>query len=94
MIAADILITDYSAIAFDYSILSIHRTNNQYELAELYSAADVFVNPTREETLAAEETVAYEPVFFWKQIKHGANFILAHVLTGWRALTQRMVTGV
>ena len=43
---------------------------------------------------AAEETVAYEPAFFWKQIKHGASFILAHVLTGWRALTQRMVTGV
>ena len=31
-------------------IVSIHRTNNQYELAELYSAADVFVNPTREDT--------------------------------------------
>lgn len=32
------------------SILSIHRTNNQQELAEIYSAADVFVNPTREDT--------------------------------------------
>ena len=31
------------------NILSIHRTNNQQELAEIYSAADVFVNPTREE---------------------------------------------
>ena len=30
-------------------ILSIHRTQNQQELAELYSAADVFANPTREE---------------------------------------------
>lgn len=30
-------------------ILSIHRTNNQAELAEIYSAADVFVNPTRED---------------------------------------------
>ena len=30
-------------------IVSIHRTNNQYELAEIYSAADVFVNPTRED---------------------------------------------
>lgn len=30
-------------------ILSIHRTGNQQELAELYSAADLFVNPTREE---------------------------------------------
>ena len=32
-------------------ILSIHRTECQDELAELYSAADVFVNPTREEVL-------------------------------------------
>ena len=30
-------------------VLSIHRTHNQRELAEIYSAADVFVNPTREE---------------------------------------------
>ena len=33
------------------SIISIHRTQNQQELAEIYSAADVFVNPTREEVL-------------------------------------------
>lgn len=32
------------------NIISIHRTQNQRELAEIYSAADVFVNPTREET--------------------------------------------
>ena len=31
------------------SIISIHRTQNQKELAEIYSAADVFVMPTREE---------------------------------------------
>lgn len=31
------------------NILSIHRTQNQTELAEIYTAADVFVNPTREE---------------------------------------------
>lgn len=30
-------------------ILSIHRTHDQKELAALYSAADVFVNPTRED---------------------------------------------
>ena len=30
-------------------IIAISRTNNQTELAEIYSAADVFVNPTREE---------------------------------------------
>lgn len=31
------------------NVISIHRTENQQELAEIYSAADLFVNPTREE---------------------------------------------
>lgn len=31
------------------NIVSIHRTHNINEMIELYSAADVFVNPTREE---------------------------------------------
>lgn len=31
------------------NIISIHRTQNQKELAEIYSAADLFINPTREE---------------------------------------------
>ena len=31
------------------SIISIHRTQNQKELAEIYTVADLFVNPTREE---------------------------------------------
>ena len=31
------------------NIISIHRTQNQRELAQVYSAADLFVNPTREE---------------------------------------------
>lgn len=31
------------------NIISIHRTQNQAELAKIYSAADLFVNPTREE---------------------------------------------
>lgn len=31
------------------NIISIHRTQNQRELSEIYSTADVFVNPTREE---------------------------------------------
>lgn len=30
-------------------MISIHRTQNQKELAEIYTAADVFANPTREE---------------------------------------------
>lgn len=32
------------------NIISIHRTQNQEELAMLYSTADVFLNPTREDT--------------------------------------------
>lgn len=31
------------------NIMSIHRTNNQLELAEIYSMADIYLNPTREE---------------------------------------------
>ena len=31
------------------NIISIHRTQNQKELAEIYTAADLLVNPTREE---------------------------------------------
>lgn len=33
------------------SVISIHRTQNQEELAEIYTAATVFANPTREEVL-------------------------------------------
>lgn len=33
------------------NILSIHRTHDQKELAMIYSDADVFVNPTKEEVL-------------------------------------------
>ena len=33
------------------NVISIHRTANPQELAEIYTAADVFVNPTREEVL-------------------------------------------
>lgn len=31
------------------NVLSIHKTQNQSELAQIYSAADLLVNPTREE---------------------------------------------
>ena len=33
------------------NIVSIHRTHDQLELAEIYTAADLFLNPTREEVL-------------------------------------------
>ncbi len=32
------------------NIISIHKTNNQIELAKIYSACDLYVNPSREET--------------------------------------------
>jgi len=32
------------------NIISIHRTNDKQELAAIYTAADVYVNPTREDT--------------------------------------------
>ena len=43
------------------------------------------------DVFAAEETVGYEPIFFWQKIRRGADFILAHVLSDWRQLTERMV---
>ena len=46
------------------------------------------------DVFTTEETVAYEPVFFWKQIKRGVNLILAHILSGWRQLTERMVLSI
>lgn len=32
------------------AIISIHKTENRRELSEIYSAADLFINPTREDT--------------------------------------------
>lgn len=32
------------------NIISVHRTESQSDLAKIYTAADVFVNPTREDT--------------------------------------------
>ena len=50
-------------------IISIHRTNNQRELAEIYSAADVFVNPTREDnypTVNMEALACGTPVLTYR----------------------------
>ena len=47
------------------NIISIHRTQNQTELAKIYSAADVFANPTREEnypTVNMESVACGTPV--------------------------------
>ena len=51
------------------NILSIHRTQNQQELAEIYSAADLFVNPTREEnypTVNMESIACGTPVLTFR----------------------------
>lgn len=51
------------------NIISIHKTNNQTELAEIYSSADLFVNPTREEnypTVNMESLACGTPVLTFK----------------------------
>lgn len=51
------------------NIISIHRTSNQTELAEIYSAADLLVNPTREEnypTVNMESIACGTPVLTFK----------------------------
>lgn len=51
------------------NIISIHRTQNQKELAEIYTAADLFVNPTREEnypTVNMEAIVCGTPVLTFR----------------------------
>lgn len=51
------------------NIISIHRTNDQKELAEIYSAADLFVNPTREEnypTVNMESIACGTPVLTFR----------------------------
>ena len=51
------------------NVISIHRTNNQIELAEIYTIADVFVNPTREEnypTVNMESIACGTPVITFK----------------------------
>ena len=51
------------------NIVSIHRTQNQTELAEIYTAADLFVNPTREEnypTVNMESIACGTPVLTFR----------------------------
>lgn len=40
------------------------------------------------DVFAAEEVVAYEPIYFWQRVKRGASYILARLLIGWRQLTE------
>lgn len=51
------------------NILSIHRTNNQEELAAIYSTADLFINPTREDnypTVDMESIACGTPVLSFR----------------------------
>ena len=51
------------------NIISIHRTQSQRELAEIYTAADLFVNPTREEnypTVNMESIACGTPVLTFR----------------------------
>ena len=51
------------------NILSIHTTRNQQELAEIYSAADIFVNPTLEDnfpTVNIEALACGTPVLTYR----------------------------
>ncbi|MBQ8829967.1 MAG: glycosyltransferase [Oscillospiraceae bacterium] len=44
-------VDEKSASKLPENIITVSRTQNRKELAEIYTAADIFVNPTREETL-------------------------------------------
>ncbi len=68
------------------NILSIHRTQNQKELAEIYTAADIFVNPTREEnypTVNMEAIACGTPVITFRtggspeSVEHGCGRVVA-----------------
>lgn len=51
------------------NIISVHKTNNQQELAAIYTTADVFVNPTREDnypTVNMEALACGTPVVTFK----------------------------
>lgn len=72
---ADILSDEYAVVLVGTTpaidkllsprIISIHKTENQIQLAEIYSVADIFVNPTREEnypTVHLESVACGTPV--------------------------------
>ena len=40
------------------------------------------------------DVIAFEPVWIWQQIKRGADCILAHILSGWRKLTERRAASI
>lgn len=77
------------------NIIGITRTENQQELAQLYSAANVFVNPSKEETfglVTAEAMACGTPVVVYDstacaEVAHTGGAIL-HVADGAAELLQ------
>jgi len=52
-----------------HNVISIHRTQNQAQLAEIYSAANLFINPTREDnypTVNMESIACGTPVITFR----------------------------
>ena len=41
-----------------------------------------------------DDAIAFKPVWIWQQIKRGADYILAHILSSWRQLTERMAASI
>ena len=75
------------------NIISIHRTQNQLELAEIYTAADVFVNPTREDnypTVNMEALACGTPVVTFKT---GGSFEMLDESCG-MAVEQEDISGL
>ena len=76
-LAAYLTAHEAAGVELDEGCQEVCYENGVYLLLKkmqgVWYITDVFVT---------EATVAYEPMFFWKQIKSGASFILAHVLTG------------
>ena len=64
------------------NIISIHRTNNQTELAKIYTAADLFINPTREDTYPTVnmEAIAVSQVITLNCWKFSCRFFWSYVL--------------
>ena len=81
-LAAYLTAHEAAGVDLDEGCQEIRYEGGVYLLQGVWYITDVF---------CTEEAVAYEPVFIWKRIRRGASFILAHVLIGWQALTQRMV---